>query len=148
MPRVLRTFLSAGAGSCHMSAEFPARLGFIWADLYRGLRVVWASLRWESIVSITQTFRYGRLLLLLPLVGCAMSDEQITADFISHMDAKPPKERLPNWETTKALMLREAPTVGSEAPDFTLATNDGSDTFRLSQFEGDRPVVLIFGSWT
>ena len=41
-----------------------------------------------------------------------MNSEQITADFIARMDAKPPEERVPNWETTKALMLREAPKIG------------------------------------
>ena len=80
--------------------------------------------------------------------GCAMSDEQMAAKFIAYMDAKPPDERVPNWETTKALMLRVAPKVGEEAPDFALATRDGSESIRLSQFEGDRPVVLVFGSWT
>ena len=77
-----------------------------------------------------------------------MSDERMTADFISYMDAKLPKDRVPNWETTKALMLREAPKVAEDAPDFTLETRDGSESSRLSQFEGDSPVVLILGSWT
>ncbi len=77
-----------------------------------------------------------------------MSDEQMTAEFIAYMDAKLPEERVPNWETTKALMLRDAPNVGEEAPDFTLETRDGSESIRLSQFEGHRSVVLVFGSWT
>lgn len=77
-----------------------------------------------------------------------MSDEQRAANFIAYMDAKPLDERVPNWETTKVLMLREAPMVGEDAPDFTLETQDGSESIRLSQFEGVRPVVLIFGSWT
>ena len=85
---------------------------------------------------------------MLPLVGCAMSDEQIAAEFIAYMDAKLPEERVPNWETTKALMLRKAPSVGEEAPDFTLETRDGSESIRLSQFKCDRPVVLMLGSWT
>ncbi len=99
-------------------------------------------------MTIKRTLRFGRMLGVLPLVGCAMSDEQMTAKFIAYMDAKPPDERVPNWETTKALMLREAPMVGEDAPDFTLETRDGSESIRLSKFEGDRPVVLIFGSWT
>ena len=85
---------------------------------------------------------------MLSFLGCAMSDEQMTARFIAHMDAADPEDRLPNWETTKALMLREAPAVGEEAPDFTLETRGGGESIRLSRFEGDRPVVLIFGSWT
>ena len=77
-----------------------------------------------------------------------MSNEQKAAEFIAYMDAKPPEERVPNWETTKALMLREAPQVGEQAPDFTLETRGAGEPIRLSRFEGDRPVVLIFGSWT
>lgn len=99
-------------------------------------------------MTIKRTLRFGRMLGMVPLVGCAMSDEQMTAEFIAYMDAKPPEERVPNWETTKALMLREAPKVAEDAPDFTLETRDGSESIRLSKFEGDRPVVLIFGSWT
>ena len=99
-------------------------------------------------MTIKRTLGFAGMLGLLPLVGCAMSDEQMAARFIAYMDAKPLDERVPNWETTKALMLREAPTVGEDAPDFTLETKDGSGSIRLSQFEGDRPVVLVFGSWT
>ncbi len=99
-------------------------------------------------MTIKRTLRFGRMLVMLSLVGCAMSDEQMTAEFIAYMDAKPPEERVPNWEVTKALMLREAPKVAEDAPDFTLETRDGSESIRLSKFEGDRPVVLIFGSWT
>jgi hypothetical protein len=40
------------------------------------------------------------------------------------------------------------PRVGSTAPDFTLPTQDGKDTINLSQFRGQKPVVLIFGSFT
>ena len=85
---------------------------------------------------------------MLQLAGCLMTDEQMTARFIARMDAAAPEDQLPNWETTKALMLRTAPVVGEQAPDFTLETRDGGESIRLSQFEGDRPVVLIFGSWT
>ena len=77
-----------------------------------------------------------------------MNSEQITADFIATMDAKPPEDRVPNWEATKALMLREAPKIGELAPDFSLETRDGSESIRLSQFKGEKPVVLVFGSWT
>ena len=37
---------------------------------------------------------------------------------------------------------------GDEAPDFTLEAADGSKTVQLSSFEGEREVVLIFGSYT
>ena len=41
-----------------------------------------------------------------------------------------------------------APAVGDEAPDFDLPLLDGSGRVRLSTFRGDRPVALIFGSYT
>lgn len=46
------------------------------------------------------------------------------------------------------------PAVGAEAPDFALSRLvEGKDeakpeTVRLSSFRGQRPVVLIFGSYT
>lgn len=82
------------------------------------------------------------------LAGCAPTAEQKAAQFMARMDAAPPNERVPNWEHTRALMLRQAPAVGDPAPDFTLTTCDGSQSLRLSEFRAGRPVVLIFGSWT
>ena len=38
--------------------------------------------------------------------------------------------------------------VGDDAPDFSLKTLDGKSTVKLSSFEGKKPVVLIFGSYT
>jgi hypothetical protein len=37
---------------------------------------------------------------------------------------------------------------GDQAPDFTLATFDHSRRVTLSSHRGDRPVVLVFGSYT
>jgi Ca2+-binding EF-hand superfamily protein len=41
-----------------------------------------------------------------------------------------------------------APDVGTLAPDFRLKTLDTKHEVRLSQFRGQRPVVLVFGSFT
>ena len=38
--------------------------------------------------------------------------------------------------------------VGELAPDFTLKTLDGTEEVRLSSYRGQRPVALIFGSYT
>jgi peroxiredoxin len=38
--------------------------------------------------------------------------------------------------------------VGDAAPDFELLTHDKSQTVRLSDSRGERPVVLVFGSYT
>jgi len=41
-----------------------------------------------------------------------------------------------------------APRVGDSAPDFELRDIQGKDPIRLSSFRDDKPVVLIFGSFT
>ncbi len=38
--------------------------------------------------------------------------------------------------------------MGQFAPTFTLASPDGQTTFDLRESRGNRPVVLIFGSYT
>jgi hypothetical protein len=48
------------------------------------------------------------------------------------------------WNLEREGTLR----VGDPAPDFELATPDGAQRVRLSSFRGERPVVLIFGSYT
>lgn len=51
---------------------------------------------------------------------------------------------VPMWNIAR----RGRVEVGDEAPDFALPTIDRSTTIRLSSFRGDRPVVLVFGSYT
>ena len=41
-----------------------------------------------------------------------------------------------------------APRVGDIAPDFELRNVNGEYPVRLSDFRGDKPVALIFGSYT
>jgi peroxiredoxin len=43
---------------------------------------------------------------------------------------------------------RQAPKAGDLAPDFTLSDHRGENTVTLSNFRGDKPVALIFGSFT
>lgn len=38
--------------------------------------------------------------------------------------------------------------VGQTAPNFKLSTTDGKRTVELAAFKGNKPVVLIFGSYT
>lgn len=58
------------------------------------------------------------------------------------------------WEVireTKHWMDRyekAAPRAGDPAPDFELCDVDGQNPIRLSQFRGDKPVALVFGSFT
>lgn len=41
-----------------------------------------------------------------------------------------------------------APKLGDEAPDFELCDTNGENAVRLSNFRGERPVALVFGSFT
>jgi peroxiredoxin len=41
-----------------------------------------------------------------------------------------------------------APKVGDKAPDFELRDIQGENPIRLSDFQEQMPVVLIFGSFT
>ena len=38
--------------------------------------------------------------------------------------------------------------TGDAAPDFSLDTHDRKQRFSLSSFRGEKPVVLVFGSYT
>ena len=42
----------------------------------------------------------------------------------------------------------QAPAVGAEAPDFALPRLEGAERVRLSSFRAQKPVALIFGSFT
>lgn len=44
--------------------------------------------------------------------------------------------------------LDRQPALGEMAPDFTLARADGSDPVTLSELWDDKPVFLVFGSYT
>ena len=48
------------------------------------------------------------------------------------------------WSWARSGHLQE----GDQAPDFTLATFDHSARVTLSSHRGERPVVLVFGSYT
>ena len=42
----------------------------------------------------------------------------------------------------------KAPKVGDVAPDFELSDAKGENAVRLSDFQGGKPVALLFGSYT
>jgi alkyl hydroperoxide reductase subunit AhpC len=44
--------------------------------------------------------------------------------------------------------LQEGPALNAPAPDFTLKTQDGERTIKLSEVIGKKPVVLMFGNFT
>jgi hypothetical protein len=53
-----------------------------------------------------------------------------------------PAERMWLWARNGSLRL------GDPAPDFTLPTYDHQSRITLSSFRGQKPVVLVFGSYT
>jgi AhpC/TSA family len=50
----------------------------------------------------------------------------------------------PMWLSAREGRLK----VGDRAPDFTLEAYDKRSTVQLSAFKGQKPVVLVFGSYT
>lgn len=42
----------------------------------------------------------------------------------------------------------KAPRVGDPAPDFELRDAGGANPVRLSDYQGNKPVALVFGSFT
>ena len=50
----------------------------------------------------------------------------------------------PMWLSARAGDLN----VGDEAPDFSLERYDKRSPVRLSDYRGNKPVVLVFGSYT
>jgi hypothetical protein len=50
----------------------------------------------------------------------------------------------PLWQAARAGQVR----IGDMAPDFSLESPDHKSSFRLSSLRGEKPVVLVFGSYT
>jgi hypothetical protein len=50
----------------------------------------------------------------------------------------------PLWKVAR----RGSHSVGDMAPDFSLESPDHKSTVQLSSFRGEKPVVLVFGSYT
>jgi peroxiredoxin len=50
----------------------------------------------------------------------------------------------PLWQVARAGSVN----VGDMAPDFSLESPDHKSSFRLSSLRGEKPVVLVFGSYT
>lgn len=72
--------------------------------------------------------------------------------------ADPKKPSAPEGPT-RAMLLKglaageigswfEGPKLNDQAPDFTLTTHDGKEQITMSQFRRDKPIVLVFGSFT
>lgn len=51
-------------------------------------------------------------------------------------------------KTQQIAQEAHAPKVGETAPDFTLYDPNGVQPVTLSEIVGEKPVVLVFGSFT
>jgi hypothetical protein len=81
-------------------------------------------------------------------------------DFRDALTQEPPKIKgVKNAGPTPRILIRglfqgelgsfhEGPSINQQAPDFTLPTHDGKRQIWLSRYRGDKPIVLIFGSFT
>src|SRR5262245_21029455 len=95
----------------------------------------------------------------------AQGKNYLNADDIRALQNPPPKKpaagaaSASNAMPSKDILLKglfagelgslcEGPRLGQRAPDFTLVTHDGRRTITLSKFLQQKPVVLIFGSFT
>ena len=98
---------------------------------------------WLRIVTVT-------VIVYAILSTCLfMAMKQTPAAFGSVMSKLPMVSMMvlpfePLWSIARAGVLK----AGDPAPDFRLQTYDKSSIVQLSSFRGDRPVVLIFGSYT
>jgi hypothetical protein len=89
--------------------------------------IVYATLSATLFLAMNQTpMRFAKVMSKLPMVSMMVL----------------PFESL--WNLARAGDLK----VGDLAPDFRLRTYQKSSWVQLSGFRGDRPVVLIFGSYT
>lgn len=55
------------------------------------------------------------------------------------------RQKMADWQKRAEI---NAPKPGQMAPDFELTELDGETTIRLSDYRGQKPVALVFGSHT
>ena len=72
------------------------------------------------------------------------TDFQRMQDFMTSME---PEQRAGLMQFI-AQRETQAPAVGTEAPDFELPRLESAERVRLSSFRAQKPVALIFGSFT
>jgi hypothetical protein len=96
---------------------------------------------WIAIVALGA---YGAFLSLMFAVMCQppMRFGRLMRHF--PMWAMPLMPFEPMWNVARRGRIRE----GDQAPDFTLRSVDRHTEVTLSSYQGQRPVVLIFGSYT
>jgi hypothetical protein len=99
-------------------------------------RIGWSVL---SVLAVYAVFLAGMF-----IVMC--QPPQRFGQIMAHFPA--PAMRLVPFEPMWNLARRGAARTGEMAPDFSLPTVDRKTEVRLASFRGQRPVVLVFGSYT
>ena len=98
-----------------------------WLRIVAAIVIVYAILSAGLFIAMKQTpAAFGSMMSKLPMVSMMVLPFE------------------PLWSVARAGVLK----AGDPAPDFRLQTYDKSSLVQLSSFRGDRPVVLIFGSYT
>ena len=99
----------------------------LWVRIVMAALIVYSMLSAGLFIAMRQTpAQFGNVMSKLPMASMAVLPFE------------------PLWSIARAGNLK----TGDPAPDFRLQTYDKSSLVQLSSFRGDRPVVLIFGSYT
>jgi len=102
--------------------------------------------RWKILAKVALAFVGLYVALTALLFGVMLQSPDRFAATMKHVPwpvfaALPFK---PLWQVARAGQVR----VGDMAPDFSLESPNHKSSFRLSSLRGERPVVLVFGSYT
>ena len=102
--------------------------------------------RWKILAKVALAFVGVYVALTALLFGVMLQSPDRFAATMKHVPwpvfaALPFK---PLWQVARAGQV----SVGDMAPDFSLESPDHKSSFRLSSLRGEKPVVLVFGSYT
>ena len=102
--------------------------------------------RWKILAKVALAFVGVYVALTALLFGVMLQSPDRFAATMKHVPwpvfaALPFK---PLWQVARAGQV----SVGDMAPDFSLERPDHKSSFRLSSLRGEKPVVLVFGSYT
>jgi len=102
--------------------------------------------RWKILAKVALVFVGLYVALTALLFGVMLQSPDRFAATMKHVPwpvfaALPFK---PLWQVARAGQV----SVGDMAPDFSLESPDHKSSFRLSSLRGEKPVVLVFGSYT
>jgi hypothetical protein len=102
--------------------------------------------RWKILAKVALAFVGVYVALTALLFGVMLQSPDRFAATMKHVPwpvfaALPFK---PLWQVARAGQV----SVGDMAPDFSLESPDHKSSFRLSSLRGEKPVVLVLGSYT